>query len=312
MCLNRNLSIFFLISLAITALNVSAEQSYSYRLLPQYQTLSFEGEGEGDGDGEVKSLSAAVYFEPVNQTAPYPYASSAHYQRAGFASLSYADIGVDGLDMVRGGRVLKAFEFEERLLAVHLAEAKSPLWLSLAYYSPSDIEFTFTSQDLSLDRDDVWSVQLGNYLDDFTSVGIGYQKGDSKAWSLEARQLIPFSEGQFFELYAFYQKLKSDDVEIEMVNNTIRNAAGVELNRDSWALGLSYSPVRSLSFSYRYQRDELDQDKDQKVQYFSLQYWPLSSLSLSAQYETRKRDEYIGDAFDLLESTLALALGFQF
>jgi len=308
MCLNRNLSIVLLISLAITAVNVSAEQSYSYRLLPQYQALSFEG----DGDGEVKSLSAAVYFEPVNQTAPYPYASSAHYQRAGFASLSYADISVDGLSMVQGGRVLKAFELEERSLAVHLAEAKSPLWLSLAYYSPSDIEFTFTSQDLSLDRDDVWSVQLGNYLDDFTSVGIGYQKGDSKAWNLEARQLIPFSEGQFFELYAFYQKLKSDDVEIEMVSNTIRNAAGVELNRDSWALGLSYSPVRSLSFSYRYQRDELDQDKDQKVQYFSLEYWPLSSLSLSAQYETRKRDEYTGDAFDSLESTLALAMGYHF
>ncbi len=279
------LVLFSLFSLVFTTQSL-ANESYQIALGAYYSKIDREDGLEG---GDTQAIDLIAYAESFETDGSLAITSDAFYQRISGFQLANSKTEFSDLGASLGGRIAKSYESDVTMMSLFLAREDLDVWANLSYTRFGDTDVSFNSgDDVSVDLDPEIRLVVGWFLVTKTSVSALVGQGDEyDVYGIGGRHVLPLGEYGSLEGALSWERIKEDDNDPEVVNNTIRNLDVDSERIDEYAVSLRYMPFAYFSVGGLYSWTEYDAT-DAKAKWLGLdmEYCVSGRLCLGFQYMT--------------------------
>jgi len=280
-----------LVIFSLFSLTVSADSSYQFSLGAYGEDIDYEGSAEGEELG----LYAAAYLEPIKLNDSMPYSLIPFYTRTSGLFLNSSKSRVTDLFAIRGGQILRKADAHHSSIGMRLANAELPVWTALEYTRIGSSHYDYADGTSStVDRRYITSATVGWFINETLGVyGFYEDDNDVDSYGVGTHYLYALGDLGFVEVGLQYTKIDIEEIGLEVVNGTVRNANVSTRNESIRAVSLSYFPTVKAEIGLRYRK----MDSDHGLYGYSVNanasYYILSNLQLGMSYVEVHHDEFL-------------------
>ncbi|KZY66687.1 MULTISPECIES: hypothetical protein [unclassified Oleiphilus] len=291
--MSRVISFVFL-SLCFSTMTL-AENSFQFAVYGAGASIS----QDNSGSGKFLGLSATAYLDPIMLDGSKPLALAAKYQQVSSVFAYHTQLEYSDLAQVRGGRILETVDNDRTGLGGTITHESIPLWLSVNHVFSDDAELGFRDGTTFTNSDSMTEFELGVYASEHMIASLIYNDAVGDTYGLTVDALFELADlGQFIELSALYLEIEHDEIDLSVVNNTVRNLDTNPLEETQLGLGVTYFPTKAIDVGLTYTSTKLSHGPASKELVYSLNAgWFFSQdTAIRLEYALFEEDTFFIDS----------------
>jgi len=289
--------------------------SSSILAVPSYQFSASLGALHQDfgysASGKSYVIGGSAYLNPIELDGSVPYRAAAFFSRTTALSLAATKAESSNLNRVAGGRILKEIEFQTESASIQLARPDLPAWINVQHTGYSNEELSFSSgSDFEADVRSVTEWTAGFFITPHISAYALYEKDNYKTYGAGLIALVQAGEGRFVETNLQYETTDEEQVDLVVVNNTIRSLDIVPTRTKKWMADVKFYPSVSAYIGLGYELSKYDYAPNTKHVTFDAGYFFTNHFSINASYQRESDNSISSGRFNYTAYTLSSSVRF--
>ena len=200
---------------------------------------------------------------------------------------------VSGLEVIRGGRILKKVDGHSSSIGMRLSDENIPVWAALDFTRIGSSHYDYSDgSSITANRRYIKSVTAGWFINEALGVYSFYEVDDDvDSYGVGTHYLHNLGVLGFIEAGFQYTKIETEYTDLEVVNGTVRNANVNSTDESIARVGLSYFPTVKAKVGVAYQKIDYDHDLEGSTLTLNASYYVLPNLQLGINYYELFQDD---------------------